>query len=87
MKEIIHFTMTDSTACELMVPVIEDLLAHNPDIQYTKINVDEDNSLFDYYGRKYNLTYCPAFLGLIDSKVHDGHLGVGTRLVLESLVS
>jgi thiol-disulfide isomerase/thioredoxin len=87
MKEIIHFTITGSTVCEEMAPVIADLINNNADIKYTKINIDEDRQLFDYYGKKYSLTHCPAFLGLVDGNVQDGHLGSGTRLILESLVN
>jgi hypothetical protein len=87
MKELIHFTMNGSTVCEDMEPVIAKMLAENPDIQYTKINVDEDASLYKFYSLKYNLSHCPAFLGLVDGKVQDGHIGFAPLLVLESLVN
>ena len=79
--------MDGSTVCEDMKPVIAKMLAENPDIQYTKINVDEDASLYKFYSSKYSLTHCPAFLGLVDGKVQDGHMGFAPSLVLEALVN
>jgi thiol-disulfide isomerase/thioredoxin len=87
MKEIVHFTTTNSAICDQMKPAIEKLLSQCPDINYTKINVDEDAALFNFYSSKYALPYFPAFLGLVDGKVQDGHLGFASSLILEALVN
>lgn len=79
--------MNGSTVCEDMEPVIAKMLAENPDIQYTKINVNDDPSLYSFYSSKYTLTHCPAFLGLVDGKVQDGHMGFASSLILEALVN
>jgi hypothetical protein len=87
MKEIIHFTTTNSAICEQMRPAIEKLLSQCPDISYTKINVDEDATLFNFYSSKYPLQHFPAFLGLVDGSVQDGHVGFASSLILEALVN
>ena len=79
--------MNDSTVCEQMQPTIDRLLADNPDISYTKINVDDDKDLYSFYAKKYDLSICPAFIGLVDGQVQDGHLGFAPLLVLEALVN
>lgn len=87
MKELIHFTMTGSTVCQDMIPIINNLVKNNPDIIYSKINVDEDHSLYDFYSIKYDLSTCPVFLGIVDGKLQDGHIGSASVLILESLVN
>lgn len=86
-KELIHFTMPNSTVCESMEPVIKKLMARNPDLHYVRIDVTVEHELYDYYSRKYPINYCPSFLGIVDGKVQDGHVGEATELILESLFS
>lgn len=86
-KEIVHFTLPNSTVCESMEPIIRKLLKNNPDIKYTKIDVSVEKALYEYYARKYPLNYCPAFLGIVDGIVQDGHVGEATEMILESLVN
>lgn len=87
MKEIIHFTMAGSTVCEEMRPIINKLIQNNPDIKYTVIDVLEDDKIYKYYAKQYSMTMCPSFIGLVDGKVMDGHVGSATQLILESLVN
>lgn len=86
MKELLHFTRNGSNTCEQMLPTIERFIVDNPDISYTKINVDDDKALYSFYAKKYDLSICPAFIGLVDGKVQDGHLGFAPLLILEALV-
>ena len=85
-KELIHFTQPNSEVCAAMEPVIKKLVKDNPDITYVKIDVSQDKELYEYYYKKYPINYCPAFLGIVDGKVQDGHVGEATQLILESLV-
>jgi hypothetical protein len=87
MKELIHFTLPGSTVCDQMEDVIKDLLSNRSDILYTKINVQEDSRLYDFYSKKYSMPICPSFIGIVDGKVIDGHVGYASRMILESLVS
>jgi hypothetical protein len=87
MKELIHFTLPESTVCKEMSSTIDSFIKHNPEILYTKIDVSSDSALYEFYSKRYEISTCPAFLGLVDGKVHDGHCGKATELILESLVS
>jgi thiol-disulfide isomerase/thioredoxin len=87
MKEIVHFTKSNSTVCETMVPVLEKFFADNPDIHYSKVDVDEDEGLYGFYSKKYDMPVFPAFLGLVDGKLHQAHLGSASALILKSLVN
>ena len=87
MKELVHFTLPDSTVCDQMEGVIKDLLSNRSDILYTKINVQEDSRLYDFYSKKYSMPICPSFIGIVDGKVIDGHIGYASRMILESLVN
>jgi thiol-disulfide isomerase/thioredoxin len=87
MKELIHFTQPNSEVCDRMEPVIKKLIKDNPDISYVKIDVSIEHELHEYYAKKYPINFCPAFLGLVDGVVQDGHVGEATQLVLESLVN
>jgi thiol-disulfide isomerase/thioredoxin len=85
-KELIHFTQPDSEVCAAMEPIINKLVKENPDIKYVRIDVSKETELFEYYNSKYPINYCPAFIGIVDGKVQDGHIGQATQLILESLV-
>lgn len=87
MKELIHFTMTGSTVCKEMKPIIDKFIAENPDVVYSKVVVDLDNRLFSYYDKKYGISICPTFLGLRDGVLQDGHVGLASQMVLEALVN
>tara|TARA_B110000483_G_C18162797_1_gene529986 strand:+ start:1478 stop:1744 length:267 start_codon:yes stop_codon:yes gene_type:complete len=85
-KELIHFTQPNSEVCAAMEPTIKKLVKENPDIKYVRIDVSKETELFEYYNNKYPINYCPAFIGIVDGKVQDGHIGQATQLILESLV-
>ena len=71
----------------MMSPEIQKFIQNNPSVKYTKIFVEEDKDLYNFYNKKYPMPVCPAFLGLVDGKVQDGHVGYATEMVLSSLVS
>lgn len=86
-KELVHFTRPDSVVCASMERVINKVIKNNPDIKYTKVDVTTDPELYEYYAKKYPIHFCPSFLGIVDGKVQDGHVGEATELILESLVN
>lgn len=86
MKELVHFTADWCQPCKKMEPIIEEFIKENKDVKYTKINIEEDRELFDYYNKKYRVMSVPTFLGLEDGKVIDGHVGVASKFVLKSLL-
>jgi len=87
MKEIVHFTKSNSTVCQTMVPIIEKFMADNPEIAYSKVDVGEDQGMYGFYSKKYDMPIFPAFLGLVDGRLHQAHLGYASAFILESLVN
>jgi thiol-disulfide isomerase/thioredoxin len=69
-----------------MKPVINQFVKDNPDIKYTSIDIDQDKELFKYYSNKYPVMSIPTFLGIVDGKVIDGHVGVASAFKLKSLL-
>lgn len=86
-KELVHFTMPNSTVCASMEPIIKKVIKDNPDITYVRVDVTAERELYEYYSKKYPINYCPSFLGIVDGVVQDGHVGEATEMILESLVN
>lgn len=78
--------MKGSATCDEVEPEIKKLLAMMPEIKYSKIDEENDSVTFQYYAKKYGITVCPTFLGIVDGELQDGHEGYGTAMVLGSLV-
>jgi thiol-disulfide isomerase/thioredoxin len=87
MKEIIHFSKSNSSICESMIPVIDKFVSKNPEIGYTKIDVDSDPKLYAFYSKGLELETLPAFFGIVDGKTYDSHLGYASVFILESLIN
>jgi hypothetical protein len=86
MKEILHFTFPGSILCDTMSPVIDKIVSNYPDIHYIRVDTSEGSPIFEYYKKKYPGLSAPSFLGIVDGKVHDGHIGPATEMILLSLV-
>lgn len=85
-KELVHFTAKWCQPCRAMEPIIAEFVNENPDIKYVKVDVDEDKKLFDFYHKQYSVMSVPTFLGMVDGKVIDGHVGATNKFVLKSLL-
>lgn len=86
MKELIHFTAEWCNPCKQMQPIINEFIDENKDIKYTKIDIDKDRDIFLYYNKQYPVMSVPTFLGIVDGKVIDGHVGATSKFVLKSLL-
>lgn len=64
-----------------MAPIIEKFVIDNPDIKYTKIDVDEQSSLI----YKYNVRTVPTFIALIDGEFHNRLFGVNQESDIKSI--
>jgi thioredoxin 1 len=64
-----------------MAPVIESFINENPDIKYTKIDVDEQVDLVV----KYDIQAVPTFIALIDGEIYNRFGGVKPESVLRSI--
>jgi thioredoxin 1 len=81
MKEFLHFTADWCNPCKRMAPVIDSFINENPDIKYTKIDVDEQVDLV----AQYDIQAVPTFIALVDGKVHNRFGGVKPESVIRSI--
>ena len=64
-----------------MAPVIERFINDNPDIKYTKVDVDDQGDLV----KEYRIQSVPTFIALIDGEYHKMLGGVKPESVLRSI--
>jgi hypothetical protein len=86
MKELIHLAYSEEDV-KLMGPEIEKFIENNPDASYSQITLQDDPGLFHYYATQYIFPQYPVFLGFVDGRLQDGHIGYGTEMVLSSLIN
>jgi len=65
-KELIHFTADWCVPCKKMEPIINQFILDNPEIKYSKINIEKDKADFDFFNKKYNIMSVPTFMGFVD---------------------
>lgn len=76
MQELIHFTATWCQPCKAMTPMIDKFVADNPDIKYTKLDIDESDSMLAI--EEYAVRGVPTFVILKDDEVLARHTGSAT---------
>jgi thioredoxin 1 len=81
MKELLHFSATWCNPCKKMEPVVQRFIETNPDIKYTKIDVDEQIEL----SSNYQIKGVPTFIALVDSEVFSRKSGVLTGQQIQEL--
>lgn len=69
-----------------MNPIVDEFEKENPDIKVVRIDVESNDPTVRHYFSLYNITSVPLFLGLVDSKVIDGHQGTASKFMLKSLL-
>ena len=74
MKELLHFTADWCQPCKKMAPMIDEFVSNNPEIIYTKINVDTDSAFVE----EYEIRGVPTFIVRNDGEVTNRHTGVAT---------
>jgi hypothetical protein len=87
-KEIIEFTNKDSEISKTMEPVVEELVSHNPDISYTRINEEDEPELRKLIINSKQAVNHPCFVGLVGGKISGMSSGMTlSKQDLESLVN
>jgi thioredoxin 1 len=81
MKEFIHFTAIWCNPCKQMAPVIDQFISNNPDIKYTKIDVDENTALVN----EYEIKSVPTFIAKIDNQIYNKITGIATESKINSM--
>jgi thioredoxin 1 len=74
MQELIHFTADWCQPCKKMAPMIDEFIANNPNINYTKVNVDDASDLIEEHA----VRGVPTFIVKTNSEVTNRHTGVAT---------
>jgi thioredoxin 1 len=77
-KELLHFTASWCQPCKRMEPIIEQFLVDNPDIKYTKVDVDVNGDIV----AKNHVQSVPTF---IVPETGKNHRGVATAAQLKEL--
>lgn len=80
MKEILHFTASWCQPCQKLKPIIEEFIDKNPEVMYTRIDVDEAPEKVNHY----EVRSVPTLIILEDGFIFDRHSGV---LTLEELAN
>ena len=86
MKELVFFWRPGCEYCTQMTKVIDELASEHPEIQITKLNVEEKNPIVDHYYKLYSINAVPTTIGLVDGKLIDGHVGLTSKFMAMSLL-
>lgn len=81
MITLLHFTADWCVPCKKIKPLIDEVVAENPDISYLKIDIEED---FDM-AKLYNVMSIPTLIVIKDDTVHARHTGNATLDKIKSL--
>jgi thioredoxin-like negative regulator of GroEL len=84
-KELVHITAIWCQPCQQMAPEIVRFTEQNPDVKYTKVDLDEDAAEFKKYSEKFGIQSVPTLLGMVDGLFHKGRRGASTKDQIESL--
>jgi hypothetical protein len=87
-KEIIEFTNKDSEISKTMEPIVEELVSQNPDINYTRVNEEDEPELRKLIINSKQAVNHPCFVGLVGGKISGMSSGMTlSKQDLESLVN
>lgn len=68
--------------CKMLSPVLEELSAEHPNVQFIKVNVDEEPELAQSYG----VMSIPALFAVKDGEVKKSAVGFQPKAMLEALI-
>jgi thioredoxin 1 len=83
MKILLHFTADWCQPCKKIKPVIDSYILQNPDVQYIRVDVDEDPDTTTEHG----VRSIPTLIVLTDREISNRHNGVITYTQLEELIT
>ncbi len=86
MKELVFFWGSWCEYCKAMDPIVDEFEKENPDVKVTRIDVESNDPAIKHYFNIYRITSVPLFIGMVDSKVIDGHQGTASKFMLKSLL-
>lgn len=68
--------------CKMITPVLEELSKAYPDVQFIKVNVDQENELAEKFG----VMSIPALFAVKDGEVKKQAVGFQPKPMLEELI-
>jgi thioredoxin 1 len=83
--QLVHFTATWCQPCKTMLPVIEEFINENQELDYIKIDIDNDKEMYEEYTKDHAVMSVPTFFAVQDGKVVKTQVGATTKDVLASL--
>jgi len=81
MKKLLHFSAVWCVPCQKSQPLVDQFLRDNPDIEYTKIDIDKDPDV----AKEYSIMGVPTFISYSGGKQNNRHTGAPTVFQLKSL--
>lgn len=79
--ELLHFTADWCVPCQRMKPIIDMFLEDNPNLKYTKIDIEEDFET----AKQYQVMSIPTFIVMKDEEVINRHTGMADYVKIKSL--
>lgn len=81
MTTLLHFTADWCQPCKKIKPLIDEYIAANPEINYSRIDIEED---FDT-AKAYQVMGIPTLVVLKDDAIHSRHTGMADAAKIASL--
>lgn len=72
MNKLIHFTADWCQPCQKMKPIIQDFIINNPNIEYVKVDIEEEFEI----AKQYNILGVPTLIAIKDGSASGRHTGL-----------
>ena len=81
MTKLLHFTADWCQPCKKIKPIIDEFVANNPDIDYVRIDIEDD---FDS-AKAHNVLSIPTLIAIRDEEIIGRHTGTADYEKIENL--
>lgn len=81
--ELLHFTADWCVPCQRMKPIIDMFLEDNPNLKYTKIDIEEDFET----AKLHQVMSIPTLIAINNEKVVNRHTGIASYEKIKDLFS
>lgn len=81
MTELLHFTADWCQPCKRIKPLIDEFISQNPDIIYSRVDIEEEFDTTQHY----NVMSIPTLIVIKDGVVTNRHTGMADAEKIKSL--
>lgn len=81
MNKLIHFTADWCQPCQKMKPIIHDFIINNPNIEYIKVDIEEDFAT----AKQYDIMSIPTLIAIKEGSISGRHTGIADHQKILSL--